>query len=62
MIAPLDPAHSVMLARISVRGSGQMPPLGSNELDAANIALLTAWINSIGALPPSNAVITITVE
>lgn len=62
VIAPLEPAHSVMLARISVRGSGQMPPLGSNELDSANIALLTAWINSLGVLPPSNAVITITVE
>lgn len=62
VVAPLDPAHSVMLARISVRGSGQMPPLASTELDSANIALLTAWINSIGAVPPSNAVITITVE
>jgi uncharacterized repeat protein (TIGR03806 family) len=62
VIAPFDPAHSVMLARISTRGSGQMPPLASTELDSTNIALLTAWINSIGALPPSNAVITITVE
>ena len=62
VITPLDPAHSVMLARISVRGAGQMPPLASNELDTANIALLTAWINSIGVVPPSNAVITITVE
>lgn len=62
VIAPLDPAHSVMLARISTRGSGQMPPLASTELDSANIALLSAWINSIGAVPPSNAVITITVE
>lgn len=62
VIAPLDPAHSVLLARVSMRGSGQMPPLASTELDSANIALLTAWINSIGIIPPSDAVITITPE
>jgi glucose/arabinose dehydrogenase/mono/diheme cytochrome c family protein len=37
--------HSMMLNRISVRGAGQMPPLGSNLLDTQNIAMVTAWIN-----------------
>jgi hypothetical protein len=35
----------MMLHRIGTRGPGQMPPLASTELDAADIALLTAWIN-----------------
>ncbi len=48
VIAVADPAHSVMLARISTRGPGQMPPLASNELDTVNIALLTSWINALG--------------
>ena len=64
VIVPSDLSHSVMLARISTRGSGQMPPLGSNELDLKNIALLTNWITygSILLIPPSGAIITITVE
>ena len=63
VIAPSDLAHSVMLARISTRGSGQMPPLGSTELDLKNIALLTDWITygSIMIIAPSGAIITITV-
>ena len=49
VMVPVDPAHSMLLTRISTRGAGQMPPLASNELDAADIALVTAWINSFGA-------------
>ena len=65
VLVPADPAHSVMLARISQRSPGQMPPLASTELDPADMALLTAWINLLGGLAtvaPSNAIITITVE
>ena len=64
VIAAGDPAHSMMLTRINTRGSGQMPPLASNELDAANIALLTAWITppsgspAITTQPLSHAVFT----
>ncbi|ATC64659.1 hypothetical protein CMV30_12210 [Nibricoccus aquaticus] len=48
VIAPADTAHSMLLTRISTRGAHQMPPLGSNELDASAINLLTAWINELG--------------
>jgi len=49
VIAPADPAHSMLLTRISTRGANQMPPIASSELDNADIALVTAWINSLGA-------------
>jgi uncharacterized repeat protein (TIGR03806 family) len=48
VIAPADTAHSMLLTRISTRSAHQMPPLGSNELDASAINLLTAWIAQLG--------------
>jgi mono/diheme cytochrome c family protein len=44
VIFPGDPAHSRIVQRMSVRGTGQMPPIGSNERDLAGEALLTQWI------------------
>jgi len=41
--------NSMILNRISKRGPGQMPPLGSNLLDTQNIALVTAWITGEAA-------------
>lgn len=50
LIVPGDTTHSIILNRIAVtNGFTRMPPLGSNELDQASIALLTQWINT--ALP-----------
>jgi uncharacterized repeat protein (TIGR03806 family) len=50
LVVPGDSARSVVLNRIAAaNGFTRMPPLGSNELDQANIALLTEWIN--GSLP-----------
>ncbi len=50
LIVPGDPNHSIVLNRIAAtNGFTRMPPLGSNELDQANIALLTDWIAN--ALP-----------
>ncbi|MBC8002272.1 MAG: PQQ-dependent sugar dehydrogenase [Opitutaceae bacterium] len=46
VIVPGDTVHSMLLSRISLRGSGQMPPLASTILDTNAIALITAWINS----------------
>ncbi len=51
VIAPGDTAHSMLLTRIGKRGTGQMPPLASNELDQAAINLITSWINGPGAAP-----------
>lgn len=42
-------ALSMMLSRISVRGTNQMPPLASNVLDTQGVALVTAWINGEAA-------------
>jgi uncharacterized repeat protein (TIGR03806 family) len=45
LIVPLDPPHSIILNRVAAaNGFTRMPPLGSSELDEANIALLTQWI------------------
>lgn len=40
------PELSMILKRIAVRGSIQMPPLASSELDQNAVDLLTAWITS----------------
>lgn len=46
LIVPGDTTHSIVLNRIAVtNGFTRMPPLGSNEIDQASVALLTAWIN-----------------
>lgn len=44
VIVPGDPAHSVLLQRLSVRGPAQMPPLASNTVDEAGAELLGDWI------------------
>jgi hypothetical protein len=50
LIVPGSTAHSIVLNRVAVtNGFTRMPPLGSNEPDQTNIALLTQWIT--GALP-----------
>jgi len=57
LIVPGDPAHSIVLSRISLtNGFTRMPPLASNELDAVDIALITNWINQLppdAGAPPS---------
>ncbi|MEX0936896.1 MAG: PQQ-dependent sugar dehydrogenase [Pirellulales bacterium] len=44
IVAPGDPERSVLLARVSRRGRGQMPPLVSQRVDAQGVELLRAWI------------------
>jgi hypothetical protein len=47
-IAPGDPAHSVVLARMSSRNPiEQMPPLGTQLVDTEATRLLTAWIEQL---------------
>ena len=46
LVVPGDPAHSIALHRLAVTGGfTRMPPLGSNEIDSVDIALVTDWIN-----------------
>ncbi len=52
VLVPGDPARSRLLQRIAVRGAGQMPPLASNERDAAGEALLAQWITVLATPPP----------
>jgi uncharacterized repeat protein (TIGR03806 family) len=49
LIAPGDPARSVVIHRMSRRGpnSGQMPPIGSNRVDAAGLELMTEWCKGL---------------
>jgi len=45
LIVPGDSAHSVVLQRIAgANGFSRMPPIGSHELDLANITMVTDWI------------------
>jgi mono/diheme cytochrome c family protein len=48
-VAPGDPENSALLARMAVRGStAQMPPLASEIVDEAGVALVRAWIERMG--------------
>jgi mono/diheme cytochrome c family protein len=47
VIAPGDAARSVLVPRISTRGPGQMPPVGTRAADPAGTRLLVEWIESL---------------
>ncbi|MFT5525987.1 MAG: putative repeat protein (TIGR03806 family) [Pirellulaceae bacterium] len=47
LIAPGAPERSILLERISRRGPGQMPQLGTNVVDKQAVALIQAWIESL---------------
>jgi mono/diheme cytochrome c family protein len=47
LIAPGSPDRSVLLTRISRRGTGQMPPLVSTEVDRAAVEMIAAWIRGL---------------
>jgi mono/diheme cytochrome c family protein len=47
VIAPGAPARSVLIPRISMRGPGQMPPLGTRTGDSDGVRLLVEWIESL---------------
>ena len=44
LIAPGEPARSVLVARVNRRDADGMPPLGSTIVDADGVTLLTQWI------------------
>ena len=51
IIAPGEPARSVLHARVSRRGFGQMPIIGSLATDPDGMALLGSWITSLTGCP-----------
>ena len=47
IISPGAPERSILLLRVSTRGSGQMPPVCTHAPDPDGIRLLTEWIQSM---------------
>jgi uncharacterized repeat protein (TIGR03806 family) len=48
IIAPGSATNSVLVARMNRRNdANQMPPVGSNQVDTAGVALLSQWINGL---------------
>lgn len=47
LIAPGSAANSIVVVRASRRDGHGMPPIGSAQVDAAGVALLTEWINGL---------------
>lgn len=51
-VVPGDPVHSIVLNRMAAtNGFGRMPPLGSSEIDAADVQLITEWIQQNASRP-----------
>lgn len=46
-IQPGDPAASAVHLRMAARGQGQMPPIGTELVDAEGAAAVDAWIRSL---------------
>jgi len=46
-VAAGSPERSVLYQRISIRGTGQMPPLGSAEVDRDAVQLIGDWIRGL---------------
>jgi uncharacterized repeat protein (TIGR03806 family) len=44
IIAPGDPARSVLVYRFAKNGTGRMPHIGSDVVDARGVALVSQWI------------------
>ncbi len=49
LVAPGSPERSVLFYRISQRGTGKMPPLGSNEVDLVAVKMIGDWIRGLPA-------------
>jgi uncharacterized repeat protein (TIGR03806 family) len=47
LVAPGDPERSILAYRVARRGTGQMPPLGTNRVDERGVKLLREWIGSL---------------
>lgn len=47
LVAPGAPERSVLFHRISRRGAGQMPPLGTTEVDREAVELIADWIRGL---------------
>ncbi|HEY0189601.1 MAG TPA: hypothetical protein VGC42_00670 [Kofleriaceae bacterium] len=46
-VAPGSPDNSAIIRRMSIRGDGQMPFIGTNTVDATGVAAVRTWITSM---------------
>jgi len=46
-----DPSSSAMHYRMNLRSAQQMPPIGTEDVDTAGLAIIDAWINSLPSCP-----------
>jgi mono/diheme cytochrome c family protein len=51
LLAPGEPARSVLVARVSRRDEAGMPPLAAQLVDNLGVALLTDWVRNTSACP-----------
>jgi mono/diheme cytochrome c family protein len=56
LAAPGEPHKSMLIYRPSVRGPGQMPPVGTKKADGEGVALLAKWISGLSAAAPHRSV------
>jgi glucose/arabinose dehydrogenase len=47
LVAPGSPERSVLYKRISLRGTGQMPPLVSTQVDHQAVKMIADWIRGV---------------
>ncbi|MGK0185982.1 MAG: glucose/arabinose dehydrogenase/cytochrome c553 [Verrucomicrobiales bacterium] len=47
LVSPGAPDRSVLVHRLSYRGSGQMPPLVSRQVDTEAVAMIREWIEGL---------------
>ena len=47
LVYPGSPDKSVLYQRISRRGTSQMPPLGTTEVDTKAVEMIGAWIRGL---------------
>jgi uncharacterized repeat protein (TIGR03806 family) len=51
LLAPGDPARSIISRRLHALDARRMPPIGKNVVDSEGVALIDAWIASLQACP-----------
>lgn len=47
LIAPGDAERSIIVNRMNRRDEHAMPPIGSNQIDTAGVALITEWVDGL---------------
>jgi hypothetical protein len=48
LVVPGNAASSILVNRMNRRDANGMPRVGSKQVDASGVALITQWINAMG--------------